>query len=357
MMNSNRHRRTSPQIRQEAVEWFVAFCENETDTQSCEAFLAWLRISPEHVRVYLRISAFWEHASQLSDRTQTDIAALIERARCEENVVPLGESRRSTTAPAVPRRRWLAVAASALVVGITTGTWWYTQSAGTYSTEVGEQRTLTLPDNSTVILNAQSKVRIAYSDHERSLELLRGQALFRVQKDSARPFFVVSDRTRVRAVGTQFDVYRKESGTVVTVVEGRVSITRSAPSPGSGFTTPLGQKRREGEVAEDPVFLAAGEQLIVSDRSIAAPKRSDVSAAIAWTEGKLVFDSTPLGEVVEEFNRYNRTQLVIEDAALKNFHISGVFASTNSASLIAILKQRFDVRVRESEDEIRISAR
>jgi len=56
---------------------------------------------------------------------------------------------------------------------------------------------------------------------ERNVELIDGQALFEVAKDKTRPFVVRSGATLVRAVGTQFDVYRKRSGTTVTVIEGR----------------------------------------------------------------------------------------------------------------------------------------
>ena len=62
-----------------------------------------------------------------------------------------------------------------------------------------------------------------------NVELVEGQALFRVAKDHARPFVVQTAGIRVRAVGTQFDVYRKASGTQVTVVEGRVAVF--APGP------------------------------------------------------------------------------------------------------------------------------
>src|SRR5688500_10794828 len=50
-------RRLNTQVREEAVEWLIAFCEGEVDTAAREAFTAWLCTSPEHVRAYLRVSA------------------------------------------------------------------------------------------------------------------------------------------------------------------------------------------------------------------------------------------------------------------------------------------------------------
>src|SRR5205823_2531257 len=90
------------------------------------------------------------------------------------------------------------------------------------------ERSIALPDGSLIELNARSSVRVRFTSNERAVELFEGQALFRVAKDPARPFIVSSDGKRVRAVGTQFDVYRKKASTTVTVLEGRVTVGRAA---------------------------------------------------------------------------------------------------------------------------------
>src|SRR5262249_53251968 len=108
--------------------------------------------------------------------------------------------------------------------------WWAGNPV--YSTDIGEQRTIALKDGSRVELNARSKIKVLYSKERRSIELIEGQALFSVAKDPTRPFVVSSGNARVRAVGTQFDLYRKPVGTVVTVVEGRVAVR--------GDTAPFG---------------------------------------------------------------------------------------------------------------------
>jgi transmembrane sensor len=98
-----------------------------------------------------------------------------------------------------------------------------------YTTGMGEQRFLKLADSSTVELNAKSRVRVHFTRDERAVDILAGEALFNVTKDSARPFVVGVGGMRVSVVGTQFDVYKKAHATVVTVVEGRVSVVTPAP--------------------------------------------------------------------------------------------------------------------------------
>ena len=70
---------------------------------------------------------------------------------------------------------------------------------------------------------------------------------------------------------------------------------------------------------------------------------------------KLIFEGSKLSDVVDEFNRYNRTQIVIEDPKLRDFEISGVYASPDPASLLRFLRDQ-GVKVTEGDDEIHRSA-
>jgi hypothetical protein len=59
--------------------------------------------------------------------------------------------------------------------------------------------------------------------------------------------------------------------------------------------------------------------------------------------------------VLEEFNRYNRRQLVVEDRELGDFRISGVYSSTDPSSLIRFIRAQPGMRVEESDSEVRIT--
>jgi transmembrane sensor len=84
---------------------------------------------------------------------------------------------------------------------------------------------------------------------------------------------------------------------------------------------------------------------------------ADVAAATAWTQRRLIFESTPLSAVVEEFNRYNTRRLVIADPKLSSFHVSGVFSSTDPALLVQFLQMQAEIAVRETDHEIDIDER
>lgn len=375
----------SSQTMEEASGWFIEFNEGELDHDERVEFDHWIRRSPEHVRAFLEIGAAWEDSAGLDKNKKSNIEALIAEALSESNVVPIssgpsGGLFESEQFPAEnpekndPRnalggipdihavRRRFAIAASviAAAVGLTA---WIAQARNTYSTDIGEQRFITLADGSTVELNSRSKLRIDFSESERTVTLLQGQALFHVSKDARRPFIVTSDTARVRAVGTQFDVYRQTSGTTVTVLEGRVSVgsvEESEAKSGGGPNDSLRSNsapKTPPNAAESVLLLNAGEQVVVTAKAAipAKPKAIDLATATAWTQHKLIFDETPLTEAAEEFNRYNTKRVVIDDPSLASFHVRGTFSATNPERLAEFLRERFSVTVNETSSEIRIS--
>jgi transmembrane sensor len=328
------------EILEEASSWVIEFNEGELDAGQRARFNEWIRRSPEHMRAYFEIGAMWEEALGLDPERRTSPDALLAEARMASNVVPLGSDRGvigQAALPARTQRVWAIAAAIVVALGVlSTWAWW---QRDLYSTGIGEQRSIVLSDGSTVELNSQSQVRIDYSNRMRKVELVKGQALFDVQPDAQRPFEVESAGTTARALGTRFDVYRKRRGTVVTVIEGQVAV-RDESRP---------------EISASTVLSAGQRATLEPDRQVRT-ERTDLAAATAWTARQLVFDGTPLAEAVEEINRYNARQLVIEDRRLDDFHIRGTFTATDPAPLVRFLKARFGFAVEETQEEIHLSS-
>lgn len=192
----------------------------------------------------------------------------------------------------------------------------------------------------------------------REIDLLQGQALFHDVDDKTRPFIVRSDGTTIRAIGTQFDVYDRSDKTVVTVVEGQVTVARADVAGPAFSPQPLpGGGPRLRPLGLTPVLLSAGEQVIATPRLIEKPRYASVSAATAWVEKRLVFEHTPLAEVAEQFNLYSTRRLVIVDQALRPVAISGVYSSADPDVLIAFLRAQPNLLVTETQREFRVSRR
>lgn len=339
------------QIVEEAAEWFVEMNEGEADSAARQRFHAWLTLSPEHVRAYLELLPLWEEGTGLASAAR-DPAALIEWARTGTNVVSLAPSETTPASVARPNvgtvesgrnrrvRGPLAYATAASILLVAAALFvWMQMFRGVYDAAVGEQRVISLDDGSQVELNARSRIRVRFDERERSVELIRGQALFRVAKDHARPFVVHSGEAAVRAVGTQFDVYRKKTSTIVTVVEGSVAV---AP-------------KKATDPAHKLAILTAGQQVTVTPTALPEPRLADIALATAWTQQRLAFSRASLAEVAEEFNRYNKRQLVIADPSLESFRISGNFPSADPAPLLSFLRVQPGIRVTETGGEIEIA--
>jgi len=336
----------APQIIDEASEWFIAMREPDASNEERERFTDWLRASPVHVAAYLETARLWTDAAQIDQALSVDATDAL-----APNIVALPGAQRLGAQDSAPGTqssvRRFALAAVLVLAMIAGGTWAYKSRAPAYSTDVGEQRIITLEDGSVVKLNSRSEFKVRLSPRLREIELVSGQALFEVAHDASRPFIVNSGNSAIRAVGTQFDVNRKQSGTVVTVIEGRV---RLAPIASPSFT------RRSPQPAA--LDVSAGEQVRVA--ATGAMERSsnpNTAAAISWLQRELIFEDEPLRDVVEEFNRYTRTPIVLTDDSLADLRINAVFHTTNPDSLLRFISRYDNVRIDRAEKEVRIGRR
>jgi transmembrane sensor len=200
-----------------------------------------------------------------------------------------------------------------------------------YVTAIGEQRTFKLDDGSVLHLNTQSRAEVAFSKQTRQVRLIEGEALFVVERDAARPFLVESGGVTIRAVGTQFNVYRHANTTTVSVVEGAVQVAESR--------------------------LGAGEEASVTNGRVKRRLKPDVADAIAWRARRLVFRDTPLAAVAAEFNRYNKTQIHIEGAAARDKQLTAIFSADHPQSLILYMRKDSALAVEQSGMNVTIRTR
>jgi transmembrane sensor len=352
-------------IREAAAHWLVEFRTDRPDLAAKRRFAAWLRTSPEHIKAYLDVLALWEDAHcydpqrrlnldklvalASADHTITDLRPYDCSAGVADTLAPEIRDSRPTISRKNILRRLLSprtAVAALLSLVINFGATWIAVDPrnAAYTTQIAEQRSVLLSDGSRVDLDALSNVRVSFTGNERAVELLSGQALFRVTKNAKRPFVVRVDGARFRAVGTQFDVNRTMHGTVLTVLEGRVAVlagTQSGP-PGTG------------------VKVDAGQQATISRGTITAPQAVDTAAVIGWTHRLLVFNSTPLSEAAEEFNRFNSRRLAIASPELTDFRVSGTFQAFDPESLtdfVLYLRRQPGIEALEKYDQITVQTR
>ncbi|WP_297510340.1 FecR family protein [uncultured Caulobacter sp.] len=184
---------------------------------------------------------------------------------------------------------------------------------GRVTTSKGDIRRAPLSDGSAVTLNTDTAIRAAFDGKLRRVDLLRGEALFDVAKDRARPFVVVAGDVRVRAVGTSFTVRAHADGQVGVVVrEGVVEVWRGARGQPVRLT------------AEHVLQVAAAGPL-----TPAAVGSAAVDRALAWRQGQIDLDGLTLGQAAEEFARYSDRRIVIADPAVARLKMTGLFSASD----------------------------
>lgn len=194
----------------------------------------------------------------------------------------------------------------------------------------GQRQTLVLGDGSQVMLDADTRLRVDWHLRSRQVELYRGQVRFAVQRQPWRPFQVAAGALRVEVLGTTFSVRRQADQAQVVVAEGLVAVSASQ--------------------GEGPLQLRAGEQVSASAGRLGTPSRLDAEAAMAWTQGRLVFARTPLGEALAQLRRYHAAPIRLGDPALAELQLSGVIATDRAATFLHSLPAILPVEVSELAD-------
>lgn len=331
----------SARALQEASEWVARLQGNGVSAADWTAFERWRTADAVNARAYEEISSTW--------RTLLRAGPLV-------RAVSFGSAMEHAVTSPARSRPWMHAAGAVGVALVATVVAWYQGSAGPqtrFETAIGEHVRVALPDGSSLELNSNTRARIEYSAQTRVIRLERGEAFFDVAHDATRPFWVVARESWVRAVGTSFAVYLKPAAVEVTVSAGSVNVVGRGPR----YDTPS-----DAAVAGHAVaVLKAGERAKVSNGQAAvyALATGELARAEAWRLGSVYFDDQPLGEVVDEMQRYTSMQIELADATLRARRVGGSFQSNSAGveAMLTMLEDGLGLSVtREEDDRVYIEA-
>ncbi|GGN04844.1 anti-sigma factor [Dyadobacter beijingensis] len=243
------------------------------------------------------------------------------------------------------------VAASVLLVlSIALGIWKYNpfQLLGNkvlVVTGKGEKKEIKLPDGSLVWLNESSRMEYPrhFEDHRRKVVLLDGEAYFDIMHDKTKPFYVEASGTTTRVLGTAFNIrsYHFLKSIWVTVTRGKVEVQKAG-----------------GAAEPDKKILLPNEQVYydIDTREI---KKVTVNSAnaVAWKEGKLLFDNERFGNVIAILENKFDVKILAEES-IREYHMSAEFASTDSLPrILDLLSLANNLEYRMQDHQITLSKR
>lgn len=334
---------TADAIAQAAAEWAVR-ADRPLSEDERRAFNAWRTADPRHASEYARIRGPWQQLGEVGAVSRLSGIADVVEARAK---------RRRARRQLVVRSTVFFAAAAALAIAYVG--WWRTpgpvapavaDSAAPAAVRVltGTARQIVLADGSVAKLNGDSRIDTDFTSAERRVRLAQGEAHFAVVKNPDRPFLVAAGAVTVRAVGTAFDVRLATEVVEVIVTEGKVQLE----GPALDRLAPV-----------DRPSLVAGERAVIDISGRAAkpvalstPTRAELDELLAWKTTRLVFDRTPLDEVVATFNRHNSVRLELGSPALGTRTLTGPILADNLDGLLASLAANADVTAEKRADGV-----
>lgn len=169
----------------------------------------------------------------------------------------------------------------------------------------GKRATLTLPDGTKVWLNAGTELTFPgeFAGPTRDIAV-SGEIYLEVAKDAARPFRVHAGDLDVRVLGTKFNVsaYPDDPQRAVVLVEGRVAV-----------------ETRSGESLE----MVPGQMATCDGRHGIAAAEVDVARYVSWKDNVLLFERTPIAEILQKIGRYYNVSFNINDKSLSEQTCTG----------------------------------
>lgn len=336
----------SPNPEEAAADWLARRDVGLTPMQEQE-FAAWLAADPQHTAAWTELESLWrvlDHAQAhgLTEGMASELAARQRRRRWRVRLGWAGGG--------------LAAAAAAVLFFVAPADRPAGPPPSAVRAVIFRPEHRVLEDGSVVELNRGAEIAVHYSAARREVRLLRGEALFAVAKNAARPFVVTTAGVGVRAVGTAFAVKRGEDAVDVLVTEGRVAVDRPAAGAG-GAVAPAPQA---------PVFVAAGGRLVVpttgaeeEELSVETISTEEMTRRLAWRGAQMDLSGTRLQDAVDTLNREGRTRITVADSALADLRLSGIFNANNAEAFVRILEDNPDwgIVAERRADEIVLRSR
>jgi len=326
---------TPAAIEQHAREWVVRIDREEPLSEEEKATLReWMARSPSHAAALKRFARFWDQASIVR-------ASPVELA---------GRQRRISLTWAWPTVAWAAGLLLALAASLAGYRHSDRADNGLYRTALGQQKTIALADGSSVQLNTDSQVQVAYNGATRTLRLLRGEALFSVKPNPHRPFEVHAGSNVVRAVGTAFAVHLEGNQVEVTVTKGVVDVDEAVSDQTAAPAHPVATaapRAHLGRLTAGQVTHVGGTPHPLQAQQLNEP---ELQRRMAWQQGYLLFSGEPLSDVVAQVNRYSPVALEIADPHLNSIAIGGRFRVGDLDAVLEVLRDNFGIASRHIDE-------
>ncbi len=309
---------------EEAAEWLVRLSGDDAQADDYAAFESWRQSDPRRAAAAERMCSLVDRLRGLRT-TGSDTRALHATLDAVSSY------------PRKPARSRRLGATLALVSTLAMPGWLVLQKyppaylLADVRTATGRPETWQLADSTQLTLKGASAVNLRYDAGQRTVELVRGEILLDVARDTQRPFVVETRQGSIRALGTRFAVRDDDDSTLLTMLESKTSVKAATMSDGQ---------------AGGELVVSAGQRVRIGADGLGTIESIDAgSIADAWKFNQLVVQNVPLPDVLDELARQRAGIIRYDRAALAGIRVSAVLPLGDTDQALRLLSASHHLRM------------
>jgi ferric-dicitrate binding protein FerR (iron transport regulator) len=303
----------------------------------------------EKQRIFREFASIWSGVDHLAARSRYDLdrewAQFSGKIDLETGDGPSSHKRDvdGTIIRKLPRRAFAWRVAAVIVAGLAGLAGWLVLRDNISYDELAVQQgmeMIELADGSVVTLNTGSILMYGVDEQagERRV-VLRGEAYFEIAKDADRPFIIDAGAAVVQVLGTSFNVRAYEDNAVVEV------------TVSTGLVSMAAKSRMDQLILLNPGNAGIYDK---TAKKLELISHADPNAT-AWKTRDILFDETPLGEVVKVISHVYQTELRLADASLADCPITVSFHDQELGAVLSVITSTLDLQMERQEGVIVLS--
>jgi transmembrane sensor len=322
------------------------FLSGECTPAEARSVEEWLAASPENPKILEALQVLWAESEEAAEQgTGVDVDAAWNKVQGRIDQNDRLKLRRSVRKS--PAMWFIRIAAGLFLVacvGLVLMLNYFSKLPATELLSLKAEAssvTDTLPDGTIVTLNAHSELQYPkqFAGNERQVQL-KGEAYFDVAHDQAHPFRIHAGAADVRVLGTSFNLIARGDLVKVAVQTGKVELTQVDTVAGKPKERVVLTKGMRGSYDAKTKAMEVSESLVEND--------------LFWKTKTLVFQETPLTEVVAQLNQALGDSIVIGSDAIRNCPLTTTFEKPSIAAALNVIVATFNLQLIRDEKHYEI---
>lgn len=282
----------------------------------------WLEADETHRSLYQDLQQIWQESGKAFEQPTFNTTAAWNKldTTIQKRQADTATTHRTHNSIFYIKRIAIAAAIAGIVI---TGWYFFTKDNTTWQTitAAGAHQTIFLPDSSEVLLRKGSTISYPthFSSQSRPVKLTAGEAYFQVRHAPDQPFIITTAYAAIKVLGTSFVLHTDKASDEVVVLSGKVSV-------------------KERSKSAEPVVLTSGQKAVVDNQELIHLTNTD-SNYLSWKTGMLVFNGTPLMQVLPALQRYYQAPLALSGDLPRELQQASITARFDHQPLEQVLEE------------------